>query len=116
MNALTLLSTFLPALLQLGQIIPQVWPAASGVITALEHGITAPSQQINTVSLLQQTLNAVQQAGEIQFGAPLVVDGQFGGRTFAAIKALQAKMGLSVQEPLASLEYQMLQALFKKLG
>ncbi len=116
MNALVLLSTFLPALLQVGQIIPQVWPAASGILNALEHGVTTPAQQINVVSMLQEALNALQQAGEIQFGAPLVVDGQFGGRTFGAIKALQTKLGLTVQEPLASMEYRMLQALLAKLG
>ena len=122
MNALTLITTFLPAIISAGQIIPQVWPAASGIVSAL-GGVTAPSQQINVVSLIQEALNALQLEGEISFdgtgkgvGTPLVVDGHFGGRTFGAIKTLQAKLGLSVQEPLASVEYQALQTLFAKLG
>ena len=105
-----------------GADYPAGLASGSGIVSAL-GGVTAPSQQINVVSLIQEALNALQIEGEISFdgtgkgvGTPLVVDGHFGGRTFGAIKTLQAKLGLSVQEPLASVEYQALQALFAKLG
>ncbi len=121
MNALALITTFLPALIQAGGIVAQVWPQAAGVVGALAH-VTAPSQQINVVSLVQEMLNALQASGELSFdgtgqgvGTPLTVDGHFGGRTFGAIKALQTKLGLTIQEPAASIELQLLQGLFTKL-
>lgn len=121
MNALALLTAFLPALIQAGQIVPQIWPQAGGAINALLTGVKPPAQQTNVVSLLQEALNALQTSGQISFdgghgmGTPLTVDGHFGGRTFAVIKTLQAKFGIAVEEPVASYEYQMLQALFAKM-
>lgn len=113
MNALALLTTFLPALLQAGSIIVQRWPQAAPVVGAL--GGINPQNQTNVVSLLQEALNAMQSAGTINFGPALVVDGQFGGRTFAAIKVVQSHFGFDVQEPLASLEMQLLQSVLAKM-
>ena len=115
MNILTLLTTFLPAIMQIGQIITQVWPQATPAVTTIATNVKPPSAHSNVVSLVQEVLNALQAAGVISFGQPLVADGNFGGRTFAAIKVLQAKVGFTVQEPLASLEYNMLSGLLNKL-
>lgn len=114
MNALSLISTFLPALTQAAGIITQLWPQAAPAIGALAT-VTPPANQVNIVSLIQEALNALQAAGQVNFGNPLVVDGRFGGRTFAAIKLAQAKFGFAVQEPLASMEYNLLAAVLAKL-
>ncbi len=115
MSALTLLTTFLPAILQASGIAQQAFPALQGIISAIEGGVTVPSQQINIVSLIQEALNALNSSGVITLPKPLVVDGHFGGATFAAIKVLQTHFGFTVAEPLASYEMQAMQALLAKL-
>jgi hypothetical protein len=115
MNILALLTTFLPVIMQAGGIATQAFPAIQGVIQAIEGGVANPSQQINIVSLIQEALNALNTAGVIALPKPLVVDGHFGGSTFAAIKLLQAYLGITIGEPLASYEMQALQALLAKL-
>ncbi len=115
MNILTLLTTFLPAILQASGIAQQAFPALQGIITAIEGGVSNPTQQVNIVSLIQEALNALNTAGTITLQKPLVVDGHFGGATFAAIKLLQSHFGFTVAEPLASYEMQAIQALLAKL-
>ncbi len=89
-------------------------PGLAGLLTVLHPAANA--QPVNLVALIQQVLNEAQAVGYINFGKPLVVDGQFGGATFGAIKALQAKLGLTVQEPMVSAEMEVLAALFKTLA
>jgi peptidoglycan hydrolase-like protein with peptidoglycan-binding domain len=53
----------------------------------------------------QTALNTIQTTGYIAFGAPLIVDGMFGPKTFAAVVVLQAKAGLPVTGAIAEAEY-----------
>ncbi len=115
MNILLLLSTFLPAIVQAGGIAAQAFPAIQGLIQAIEGGVSHPTQQINVVSLIQEALNALNSEGFITLAKPLVVDGQFGGATFGAIKMVQSHLGFTVGEPLASYEMEAIQALLAKL-
>ena len=68
------------------------------------------------VALIQEILNALSDAGFIALPAKLVVDGQFGGTTFAAVKILLAKFGFNLAEPLASIVYNVLLTWLPKLS
>ena len=110
---LGIITAIAPLLPQLSASVSTIAPGLAGLLTVLHPAASA--QPANLVALLQELLNEMQAVGYINFGKPLVVDGQFGGATFGAIKALQAKLGFTVQEPLASLEMEALAALFAKL-
>ena len=115
MNPLTIITALLPALQVAGPIITQLFPALTTTISAL--GGTNPTSHTSIVSYVQEAINALAAAGVITLPKPLVVDGVFGGGTFAAIKLLQTKVGLGFlsAEPIASLEYTLLQGLLAKL-
>lgn len=70
----------------------------------------------NLTSLIQEILNALNDAGFIVLRAPLVVDGQFGLTTFAAIKVLLAKFGFNLAEPFATVVYDVLSTWLPKLS
>jgi len=110
---LAIITAIAPLLQQLATSVAGIAPSLAGALMVLQPA--AASQPVNLVALVQRLLNEAQAVGYISFGAPLVVDGQFGGRTFGAIKALQAKLGFAVQEPAASLEMEALAAIFAKL-
>ena len=116
------------AILALVTALGPVIQGLSGILPNLIPGLGAafanPTTTTNaTVMALQEALNALQAAGTVQFagqpnsalGTPLIVDGVWGGRTFAAIKAVQAKFGFPVAEPLASVEMNILGTLLSKL-
>jgi peptidoglycan hydrolase-like protein with peptidoglycan-binding domain len=54
---------------------------------------------------VQQALNTIQTTGAIHFGDPLVVDGIFGNKTFAAVVLLQSKLGLKITGAVTDVEY-----------
>jgi hypothetical protein len=114
MNPLTIITALLPALQTAGPILAQLFPALIPALTGLSQ--VNPANHTSVVTLIQEVLNQLSAVGVIQLPRPLVVDGQFGGGTFAAVKLLQTKVGfgfLSV-EPIASLEYTLLVGLFAR--
>ena len=108
MNILAIIQALLPAFQIAGPILGQLVPTLLPIITGL--GNTNPTSHNSIVTFLQEAINALAAVGVITLAKPLVVDGQFGGATFAAIKLLQTKFGLGVlsTEPIASLEYTLL--------
>src|SRR5262245_24267327 len=115
---LTALLTALPAAIQ---VLGGFFPALAQIFGGLTG--TQPVQVVNNnaTKLLQEGLNAIQAAGKAQFegqagqpNSPLIVDGRFGGRTFACLKAVQASFGWTVAEPLASIEMNLLATLLAK--
>lgn len=122
MNAasiVALITALGPALQIFGGVLPALQQVFSGIFGT---GIPTVANN-NATRLLQQGLNAIQASGKAQFegvrgqpNSPLLVDGGFGGRTFAAVKAVQSAFGWNVQEPLASIEMQLLATLLAKLG
>ncbi len=113
MNPLAIIMALAPLLPQLISTVGAVSPVLAGIFQVLQPATAAGPN--NIVELIQTALNEAQAVGFINFGKPLVVDGQFGGATFGAIKALQAKLGFAVQEPLASMEMEALAAILAKL-
>lgn len=116
MNPLTIITALLPAFQTAAPILLQLFPALTTTISALST--TNPASHTNIVSFVQEALNALISVGVIPSTQPLLtVDGSFGGQTFAAIKLLQTKVGLGFLsvEPIASLEYTLLQGLLAKL-
>ena len=109
MNILTLLTFLLPALTQGGGILMQLYPQIAHIIEGLSGA--NPASHTNIVSYIQDAINALNTAGVIQLRAPLVVDGQFGGATFGAIKLVLAKAGLNLQEPVASIVFDALKGI-----
>lgn len=112
-----LLTTLMPLLSGLATS----FPALSGVLGGLLGG-TTPTASGQAVTLLQEGLNTLQASGIVQFdgqagqaNSPLLVDGHFGGRTFGAIKAVQAHFGFAVQEPMASMEMTLIATVLSKL-
>lgn len=98
------------------------FPALSGVLGNLLGGGAPPAANNQTVVMLQEGLNALQTAGIVQFegqagkpDSPLLTDGHFGGRTFAVIKIVQAHFGFAVQEPMASMEMNLIATVLSKL-
>ena len=71
---------------------------------------------VNNTSYGQESLNIVQSTGYISFGKPLVVDGTWGPKTFAAVEALQFKLGMKTTGFLADAEYTALGALLAKVS
>lgn len=107
MNPLALLTALMPAIQTAGPILAGLYPALQPALMALS-GVN-PSNHQSIVTLIQEALNALQAAGVVSFGAPLQVDGKFGGGTFAAMKAISAKAGFPLAEPWASIVYKILQ-------
>jgi hypothetical protein len=121
MNPLALiqmLTQMAPLLSGVSGIFPQLTTVLGGLI----GGGGTPTASGQAVVLLQEGLNAMRASGLVQFdgqagqtNSPLLVDGNFSGRTFAALKAAQAKFGFAVQEPLASVEMHLVAAVLSKL-
>lgn len=92
-----------PAIAQLEAVGAALWPAADKavqqVLAAIHLGYPAATKWVQTA------LNAIQLTGYIHFGAPLVVDGIFGPKTFAAVVVLQAKLGLPATGAVTQAEY-----------
>jgi hypothetical protein len=118
-QALASLITLLPVLIQAAG---GVFPALSSIFGGIFGTATPQLTASPTVKLLQEGLNAIQASGKAPFegvagqpNSPLTVDGNFGGRTFAAVKAVQAAFGWTITEPLASIEMNLMATLLSKL-
>jgi lysozyme family protein len=112
-----LLTTLAPLLSGIATSFPQLADILGGLF-----GGAMPTASGQAVVLLQEGLNALQAAGTVRFdgqagqsNSPLIVDGNFGGRTFAAVKAAQSAFGWTVTEPLASIEMNILAFVLSKL-
>ena len=70
----------------------------------------------NITMLMQELINAMDDAGIIVLPAKLVPDGVFGLTTFAAIKILLAKFGFNLAEPLATIVYNLLATWLPKMS
>lgn len=81
------------------QMFPAVEATARRVLGAIH--MWAPE----STRWLQQSLNTIQATGFIHFGDPLVVDGIFGNKTFAAVVVLQSKLGLKITGAVQQAEY-----------
>jgi len=81
------------------QQFPAVEAAARRVLGAIH--MWAPE----STKWVQQSLNTIQTMGVIHFGDPLVVDGIFGNKTFAAVVVLQTKLGLKITGAVQQAEY-----------
>lgn len=100
----------IPTLEALGsELFPDLSPTIHAAAAALV--VAHP----NSTSWLQSALNVIQSSGYISFGAPLAVDGYYGPKTTAALKALQTKVGLPVTGFAADLEYKAIQALLGRI-
>ena len=101
-----------PALKSLEDFGAALFPSAAKAIQPVLAAIHLGYPQSTTWA--QTALNAIQATGFISFGTPLVVDGQFGPKTFAAVVVLQAKLGLPVTGAIAEAEYTAINKLIGK--
>jgi len=91
-----------------GQMWPAVEKKVQQVLGALH--LWAP----DSTKWVQEALNAAQALGFIKFGPPLAVDGIWGNKTFAAVVALQTRLGVPVLTgAVTDLEYKALNALLE---
>lgn len=101
-----------PALKSLEEIGAQLFPLAAKevqkVLAAIHLGYPTATKW------LQQSLNALERAGVINFGDPLKEDGIFGPKTFAAVVVLQAKAGIKPTGAVADAEYAAINSLLEK--
>ena len=81
------------------QMFPAVESAARRVLGAIHMWAPESTQWV------QKSLNTIQSTGLIHFGDPLVVDGIFGNKTFAAVVVLQTKLGLKITGAVQQSEY-----------
>jgi len=81
------------------QMFPSVEAAARRVLGAIHMWAPQSTQWVQT------SLNTIQSTGLIHFGDPLVVDGIFGNKTFAAVVVLQTKLGLKITGAVQQAEY-----------
>lgn len=87
---------------------PNLAPQFQAAAAALVHA------HPNNTAYAQDALNIIESTGYIQFGAPLKVDGYWGPKTFAAVQALQTKLGLPVNGFLGDAEYSVINALLAR--
>jgi peptidoglycan hydrolase-like protein with peptidoglycan-binding domain len=100
-----------PALKALEEFGASLFPSADKKIQAVLAAIHLGYPE--STKWVQTSLNAIEKTGFIKFGDPLVVDGQFGPKTFAAVVVLQAKLGLHVTGAVAEVEYTAINKLIK---
>jgi len=84
------------------QQFPAIEAGARRVLGALHMWVPESTKWV------QRALNAAQIMGLIKFGDPLVEDGIFGNKTFAAVVVLQAKLGLKITGAVTDAEYKAL--------
>ena len=99
--AATLLNS--PALKSLEEVGAAMFPGVDKAIQTVLAALHLAYPQ--STKWIQTSLNAIQSLGVIKFGDPLVVDGLFGPKTFAAVVVLQAHLGLKVTGAVTDLEY-----------
>jgi peptidoglycan hydrolase-like protein with peptidoglycan-binding domain len=99
------------AITELESVGAAIWPAADKAVQKVLAAIHLAAPQ--STQWAQTSLNTIQAAGVISFGAPLVVDGVFGPKTFAAVVVLQAKVGLKPTGAVADAEYKAINALLE---
>jgi peptidoglycan hydrolase-like protein with peptidoglycan-binding domain len=99
------------ALTELEMVGAAIWPAADKGLQKVLAAIHLAAPQ--STQWIQTSLNTIQATGYITFGAPLLVDGIFGNKTFAAVVVLQAKVGLKPTGAVAALEYNAINALLE---
>lgn len=87
---------------------PNLAPQLQAAAAALVHA------HPNNTSWAQEALNLIQSTGYFKFGAPLKVDGYWGPKTFAAVEALQTKLGLPLNGFLGDAEYSVIGALLAR--
>jgi peptidoglycan hydrolase-like protein with peptidoglycan-binding domain len=87
---------------------PTLAPELQAAAAALVHSHT------NGTAWAQDALNIIASTGYITLPAPLKVDGYWGPRTMAAVKALQVKIGVPVTGFLADMEYSVIGALLAR--
>jgi lysozyme family protein len=93
-------SPALKSLEQFGaELFPSVDKGIQKVLAAIHLGYPQATKWIQT------SLNTLQALHFISFGDPLVVDGVFGPKTFAAVVVLQAKAGLKTTGAVTEGEY-----------
>ena len=93
--------TLLKTLQQVGAaMFPSVDAQAQKVLAAIHLGYPEATKWV------QASLNAIQATGYIHYGDPLVIDGDFGPKTFAAVVTLQAKLGLKATGAVTAAEYE----------
>jgi len=92
-----------PALKSLEEFGASLFPSADKKIQAVLAAVHLGYPE--STKWAQTSLNIIQTTGFITFGTPLVVDGMFGSKTFAAVVVLQAKLGLPVTGAIAEAEY-----------
>ncbi len=103
-----------PILGTLSQIGSALFPKLSPEIQAAAAALVMAHP--NNTSWAQSALNVLASTGYIVIPAPLVVDGVYGKKTFAAVEAIQAKLGLPVNGFIADAEYNAIASLLAKLG
>ncbi len=93
-----------------GKLFPNLDPALHAAAAAL----LAAESHTGAASWVQGALNIAQSAGIVKFGPALVIDGRWGPKSTAALKALQTHLGLPVTGMFADAEFQALNAILAK--
>jgi peptidoglycan hydrolase-like protein with peptidoglycan-binding domain len=92
-----------PAVKAIEELGASMFPAAAKeiqkVLAAIHLGYPDATKWV------QKALNAGETLGFVSFGAPLVVDGIFGPKTMAAVRALQTKLRVPTTGAVADAEY-----------
>lgn len=81
------------------ELFPSAAKLIQPVLAAIHLGVPDATKWV------QGGLNAAQTMGFIKFGPALVVDGEFGLKTFAAVVVLQARLKVPVTGAVADIEY-----------
>jgi len=102
-----------PVVNDLANIGAQLFPKLSPTIHAAAAALVIAHP--NNTSWIQSALNVLASSGYISLPAQLVVDGLYGPKTFAAVEAVQTKLGLPVTGFVADAEYNAIAALLSKL-
>ena len=74
----------------------------------------AAEQHTGAAAWIQAALNVAETAGAVSFGAQLAVDGIWGPKSMAALKAFQTHLGIPATGMFADAETAALQALLAK--
>ncbi len=99
---------------ELASIGSALFPKLDPALHAAAAALLAAESHTGAVSWVQGALNIAQAAKVISFGPALVIDGRWGPKSTAALKALQTHLGLPVTGMFADAEYSALNAILSK--